>query len=440
MAKGKMLIIGGSGAFGSFYANLFKEDGFEVSIFTRDIDSLKGFCEKNSYSLTNNLEEVKNFDYVIISVPNEIAPKVVKEIAPKLKKGALIFDFCSVKDSIVKELKKLENKDIEIASIHPMHGPRVQSIAGYSVVCIPIKGGKKLEVISESFRSRKANFFNSTAKEHDTILSIVQGLTHYSQFVSAEVLNALEADLKKTMRFSTPNYSLYLSLISRVVLQNPQLYSEIQVSNPSNEKMRELFTKSAVKLEKICKAKNSSEKLEKRLIEDSKIFKDPDVMLLDSDRAVNALKLEVNILMNNIGHKFLVENMITHSFHYGTIKSVDDKEIVIDEGHEEKRLSLSRIRITTKKEMNDWKKKNLQKIALDFSFLTPSAASAEIVAKCISRMLRSDVEIIDQFYGQKLPTGTKSITIRVAFYDGDTKKEDEEEVKKVLLGMGYSLR
>ena len=286
MDKLKVLIIGGTGDFGCFYAELFKEEGFEVAISSRNEKEGKKFCKKHGFEFST---DPSVFDVVILSVPNKAAPELAAEVLVSMKPNALFVDFCSVKTRIVPVLENFKGKGLELASLHPMHGPRIGSISGYPVALIEIEPGEKLKTIKKFFTNRGANIIQTTAKEHDEILATVQGLTHYSQFVSAAVLREMKTDIKKTKEFSSPNYSLFLSLLSRVVLQNPELYCQIQTENPYNEKMREVFSKSAQNLERICKDKTCNE-LEKEIILDAQEFEDPEEMLLASDVAVSALK------------------------------------------------------------------------------------------------------------------------------------------------------
>jgi len=281
----KILIIGGTGAFGAFYAKLFYGAGFEIGISSRSEEKGKAFCKENNYVFSNS---PKGYDIVIISVPNESAPKNVELISQEIDDETLIVDFCSVKSHIVPKLETLKEKNIEIASIHPMHGPRVKNLKDIPIVFIPIKTGKNYNVLKEFFKGKSERVFESNMLEHDTILSVVQGLTHYTQFVASNVLAEMNLDLEKTMKFASPNYSLFLSLASRVMIQNPEMYSQIQIENPYNEKMREIFLQKAKELGEICKS--GEKELEKNITKTKKIFKDPEKLLSKSDKMTEVIE------------------------------------------------------------------------------------------------------------------------------------------------------
>jgi prephenate dehydrogenase len=434
-----MLIIGGAGTFGSFYAKNFKEAGFNVSIMDHNCESTKKIATENCLRVLEK-EDFSGFEIVIVSVPNESAPEVIQKIGKKLDKGTLLFDFCSVKSKVVDELEKLSSEELELASLHPMHSPRILSITNQPVICIPIKKGDKLEKIQKFFDEKGANFFFSTAEEHDKMLSIVQGLTHFSQFVSASVLKELEVNLKDTLKFGSPNYALFLSVIARVVLQNPELYSQIQLANPYNAKVREVFASKANELATLCNA-SDSEILKKYIIEETQLFKDPDAFLLEGDKAVNAFNYVTSLLKSYYNKKFLVENMLNHAFHYGKIKELTPNNLIMIEGQKETTIHLSKVRLTTKREMLEWKKRNLSPRYLDYSFIVPLEANPKIILNALNSFLRElNFELLDEYSSDDFSEKYKSLTLRAHFFEDIDKKEIDKKIKETIMGFGFILR
>ncbi len=435
----RILIVGGAGAFGSFYAKLFSENGFKVCISDIDTSFGKAICKENGFNWVGKNPKMEDFDIVIVSVPNDAAPNVVKEVGPLLSKGTLLVDFCSVKTPVVKEMKKISGLGLELASIHPMHGPRVKSIAGYPVVCVAVKPGKKLEAIKEFFEKNNANFIFATEEKHDRLLSVVQGLTHYSQFVSAAVLNDLGVDLKETARFGSPNYRLFLSLMSRTILQNPEMYAQLQLSNPYNREVWDSFKKQGEELSQLCK-KGDVEALRKRIVESAQEFKAADSFLLDSDRAVSAINHLAETLMHYIGKKFMVENTETGKIHYGRIEGVDGNELVMDEHGKKTRISLGKTGLISKKEMLEWKLKNLKRKQLDYSFLVPKECEKEVIKDCLSHIKECDFKAFDEYESKSLPEGKKSLSFRANFFEDDDPEKIDKRIRKTIKGMGFSFR
>lgn len=435
----RVLVVGGAGKFGSFYAKLLAENGFEIGICDENKTAGQNFCKGHGFKWVGKDSDLKGFDIVIVSVPNNVALDVIKEIGPKLGKGALLFDFCSVKTPVVKELQKLSKLKIELASIHPLHGPRVKSIAGYPVICINIKEGKKLKAIEDFFTKNGAEFFFATTETHDQILSITQGLTHYTQFVSAAVLKELNVDLKDSTKFGPPNYRLFLSLMSRVIVQDPELYAQIQLSNPANERVWSLFRKQAVELEKICK-KHDVKVLERKIIDCAQQFKEHETFLIESDRLVNAINYFIEAIRQRIGKMLLVENLQTGNFHYGKVESLLEQHLIMEEHGKKTRLALNHIRLASKKEFEEWRDKNLRQKHFDYSFLVPKECEKETIQACLSHFKGANAKILEEYESKKLPKGKKSITARVSFFEDSEPKQVDQKIRKTIKELGFSFR
>ncbi len=67
----------------------------------------------------------------------------------------------------------------------------------------------------------------SSAKEHDEIMEIVQALRHFATFCFGEFLCHRQAKLSRTLEFSSPIYRLELGMVGRLFAQDPALYAEI---------------------------------------------------------------------------------------------------------------------------------------------------------------------------------------------------------------------
>ena len=123
----KICIIGGMGDFGLFYAKLFKKRKFDVFINSRNEIMGEEFCAEKGFTFCKE-NDFKKMDIIVFSTPNSITPKLIEDISKKASKGTLLIDFCSVKSSVVPTLEKLKGKGFELASFHPMHGPRISIV------------------------------------------------------------------------------------------------------------------------------------------------------------------------------------------------------------------------------------------------------------------------------------------------------------------------
>ena len=90
----KILIIGGTGETGRFFAKFYKKHGFDVAIW--GINKKKDIALELGVQFADDLDkEIKSSDVVMISVPINITEKTIEEIAPKMQTGSLLMDITS---------------------------------------------------------------------------------------------------------------------------------------------------------------------------------------------------------------------------------------------------------------------------------------------------------------------------------------------------------
>jgi chorismate mutase/prephenate dehydrogenase len=81
--------------------------------------------------------------------------------------------------------------------------------------------------VIDQFAAWGAVVVESTADEHDEIMSIVQSLRHFATFAFGQYLHKRRIDLSRTLDFSSPIYRLELGMVGRLFAQDPDLYAEI---------------------------------------------------------------------------------------------------------------------------------------------------------------------------------------------------------------------
>jgi prephenate dehydrogenase len=210
-------IIGGTGKMGKLFAPVFKRAGYEVIVSGR------------STSMTKE-EIAETCDLVIVSVPIRDTVRVIEEIAPIMSEHQILCDFTSLKVAPVAAM--LESK-AQVIGLHPMFGPTVSSIARQTIVMCPARvSGTTLSDLRQIFLREGAVCTIATPGEHDRMMAIVQGLTHFVTICMADSVRRLGVDIEKTGPFMSPVYQIELSLVGRLLSQDPALYADILQENP----------------------------------------------------------------------------------------------------------------------------------------------------------------------------------------------------------------
>ena len=234
-------IIGGTGAMGQWFKHFFEKQGYKVLIAGRTTE-------------LTPVELAKRCDVVIISVPISSTVEAIKQIAPHVKKEALLTDFTSLKSEPVKAM--LQYSKSEVIGCHPVFGPTVKSLKKQTIVLCPARGKVWLPWLKSLFEKNEAFVKVSTPEEHDKAIAIVQSLRHYTELAFASSMRELKVNLKETLEFTSPVYWLRIITMGRLLAQDPKLYADIEIMNPDSLKVIDAYIKSLKAIRKIVADKD----------------------------------------------------------------------------------------------------------------------------------------------------------------------------------------
>ncbi len=222
----KVLIVGGYGQMGSYFAWFFTTSGYEVRILSE-----------------NNWDKVEylcmNIDLVLISVPIDVTIETIRRIAPYLPTDALLADLTSVKVEPLNEM--LAAHSGPVLGIHPLFGPTCSTLDKQIIAITPGRNPEKCQWLIDQLILWGAIVVNSNAKEHDEIMAIVQALRHFATFSFGQFLSRKKIKLQRTLEFSSPIYRLEMGMVGRLFAQDSSLYAEIIFATPSRRQLLKEF-------------------------------------------------------------------------------------------------------------------------------------------------------------------------------------------------------
>jgi prephenate dehydrogenase len=210
-------IIGGTGKMGRLFAGVFRKAGYEIMVSGR------------STKITGR-DIAQECDLVIVSVPIRDTVQVIGEIAPLLKKDQLLCDLTSLKVGPVAAMLKSK---ADVIGLHPMFGPTVRSLHQQTIIVCPARAEQaRVDALLNVFCTEGAVCTITTPKAHDQMMAVVQGLTHFLTLCMADSVRRLGIDIDTTKAFTSPVYTIELSLVGRLLSQDPELYGSILQQNP----------------------------------------------------------------------------------------------------------------------------------------------------------------------------------------------------------------
>jgi len=217
-------IIGGKGGMGKVMARLFNDAGNEVLI--ADLDTPM-----------SNTEATKKADVTIIAVPISETIKVIEEVGPFCKEGSLLMDVTSTKKDPVQTMCDVST-GTSVIGTHPLFGPSVHSLQGQRIAVVCGRDAYGWGAwLAKILHGRGFSVIETTAKEHDEAMSVVQVLTHQATEVLGRTIQKLGVDIHKTLQFTSPIYLIDLLMAARHFAQSADLYASIQMSNPETHRV-----------------------------------------------------------------------------------------------------------------------------------------------------------------------------------------------------------
>jgi prephenate dehydrogenase len=210
-------IIGGTGRMGTFFSKVFSDAGHEV------------FSAGRNTRITPR-DIARQCELVILSVPIRETVGVIDSIAPLLSEEQIIGDLTSLK---VRPVEAMLKSKAQVIGMHPMFGPSATSLLRQTIVVTPARCDTPvLERILAIFRDQGARITMTTPEEHDRIMAVVQGLTHFVTLVMADTMRRMNTSPQDTLPFMSPVYRMEMNLAGRLLSQDPGLYSDMLRMNP----------------------------------------------------------------------------------------------------------------------------------------------------------------------------------------------------------------
>ena len=213
----KVLIVGGRGKMGQYFHRWFNESGYEVRILDlEDWPRVQTLCD--------------GIDMALISVPIEVTPTVIAQVGPHLPRTCILSDLTSVKHAAVEAM--LAAHTGPVVGLHPLFGPSTSSMDKQLMVMAPGRRPEECQWLIDQMMAWGNVVLPISAREHDDIMNLVQGVRHFATFSFGQFLCRRNIDLSRTLEFSSPIYRLELGMVGRLFAQDASLYANIIFASP----------------------------------------------------------------------------------------------------------------------------------------------------------------------------------------------------------------
>lgn len=258
----KLTIIGGSGGMGKIFAKFFKSQGFEITLLARNEAQLKQVAEELKVNYELDLEKsVEEADIVMVSVPIQTTPELIKKVAPFMKENSLLFDICSLKSDTYKALYEVHDKyPINCLSLHPMFGPAIKEMRNYVLLVLEIGGTEYYhKIVSELltiFENSGLNITETTPEIHDLRIALTLGVPHMFNILFLTLLRRTKQSLSELTKYTGTTFLLQKVFAESIIQREMEMFASIQIENDEFHKVLDLFENLIKDYKNIIKSKD----------------------------------------------------------------------------------------------------------------------------------------------------------------------------------------
>jgi prephenate dehydrogenase len=248
----EIAVIGAGGKMGSWFTNYFSRRGIPVSVY----DVKRSFLDfPGNVKVADSISTcVENVDLVLVCVPVNNTPEIIKECAKNMKAGAAIAEISSVKYKTFRALKRTR-MDLQPLCIHPMFGPGASEKKQTKILVVPVRNkDAELKMANALFENAKIIVLPDS-ETHDRSIAIILGLTYFTNIVFGKVMSTNNLALLKEVSGTT--FGLQSLLAESILTDEPDLIVALIKENPFARKYIKGYLNVASATEKMISAKSS---------------------------------------------------------------------------------------------------------------------------------------------------------------------------------------
>lgn len=248
----RVVVVGGTGAVGNLFCKCLAGS---YQIHVTSVDIARGNEARKSITYVQgdirnpgrSLKQTLGYaDAVILAIPENIGLECLPILTQTMRSDSLLIDTMSVKTTFVNAVAKL-NVHGEVLSINPMFAPSL-GFERQSVACIEVRTGHKTQTFLDLIRSWGADIVMVSSPEHDRLTAALQTLTHAAILAFGLSLKKIRYDLEHATRLMPPPHRTMLCLMARMAEADPEVYRDIQHSNPHASEIRGILSESIERL------------------------------------------------------------------------------------------------------------------------------------------------------------------------------------------------
>ncbi len=215
-AGSRAVVVGGAGRMGRWFGRFLAAQGYAVSSLDPAGPPAESAAAEGILAAA---------DLVVCSTPPAATARLYEEWAARVPTGVIV-DIASIKTPLVAPIRALRAAGGRVASIHPLFGPATLLLRDADLVICDTGDPAAAAAIEALFLPTTARLVHLSLEDHDRIMADLLSLAHATAIAFALALPAADHPVRST------TFRALEDLAAAVVRESPDVYFEIQASNP----------------------------------------------------------------------------------------------------------------------------------------------------------------------------------------------------------------
>ncbi len=183
---------------------------------------------------------VEDADVVVLASPVGTFGAIIREIASRLKPGAIVTDVGSVKGALIREFEDAIPAQVHFVPAHPIAGREKSGVTestdtlfqGRRCILTPTArtDQKALDAVREMWKAAGAEVTLMDADLHDKVFAAVSHLPHVAAFALMSAVADLHTGTNDYLQFSGAGFRDF----TRIAASSPEMWRDICLMNGDN--------------------------------------------------------------------------------------------------------------------------------------------------------------------------------------------------------------
>ena len=223
----KITILGGSGKMGGWLTNHFLNQHHTIVVSDPNKSGNEVYQDSQLEFTEDNVSAVSDADVVFISVPMDCTSKVIREVAPHMKRKSILCEISTTKTSVHAALRDINKEDIRILSIHPLFGHEKSSMKKRFAL-IPVEHLRKERAMFDTLFP-ESEVIVIDVEKHDRMMALTLSVPYFINSVLASIYK--NEDIEMMERLSGTTFAIQFMLMGSILSHSSAFHTALLKEN-----------------------------------------------------------------------------------------------------------------------------------------------------------------------------------------------------------------